>query len=251
MYQIHSSSKEEYMNRKLLIASSLLFLIGGLLFAQDLKIDYQVNVAADDPANYFTFSGPIRYMAAEKDTLDATTGASKLGSTHIFMPYLYDVKGKAVLPTGLRGLFLFAVAPKDQRILDNLTVSKAANGVITIQYVHRGPAYKLVTDRNGKFTFPKGDFVRRPVGFIQGTNPQVIHTDFSADGSAAKIKWAKVWDANIPGGKEIKTGVTAKTGTITDDNGVADAMYSWNGELQVSFEKNILKISGGLTAEKR
>jgi len=239
------------MNRKLLIATGLLLVLGGVLFAQDLKIDYQVNVAADDPGNYFTFTGPIRYMAAEKDTLDATTGASKLGSTHIFMPYLYDVKGKAVLPTGLRGLFLFAVAPKDQRIVDNLTVSKAADGVITVQYVHRGTAYKLVTDKNGKFTFPKGDFVRRPIGFIQGTNPQVIHTDFSADGSAAKVNWAKVWDAKIPGGKEIKAGVATKTGEITDDNGVADAMYSWNGELQVTFDKNILKISGGLTAVKR
>jgi hypothetical protein len=251
MLMIHSGMKEEYMNRKLLIVSSILLVLGGVLFAQDLKIDYQVNIAADDPGNYFTFTGPIRYIAAEKDTLDATTGASKFGSTRIFMPYLYDVKGKAVLPTGLRGLFNFAVAPKDQRIVDNLTVSKAADGVITVQYVHRGTAYKLVTDKNGKFTFPKGDFVRRPIGFIQGTNPQVIHTDFSADGSAEKVNWAKVWDAKIPGGKEIKAGVATKTGEITDDNGVADAMYSWNGELQVTFDKNILKISGGLTAVKR
>lgn len=239
------------MNRKLSIISGLLFVLGGTLFAQDLKIDYQVNVAANDPANYFTFSGPIRYMAAEKDSLDATTGASKFGSTHIFMPYLYDVKGKEVLPTGLRGLFLFAVAPKEQRITDNLTVSKASNGVITVQYVHRGTAYKLVTDNKGKFTFPRGDFVRRPIGFIQGSNPQVIHTDFSADGSAARVNWAKVWDAKIPGGKQIKAGVASKTGVITDDNGVADAMYSWNGDLQVTFEKNILKITGGLTAVKR
>lgn len=242
---------EDYIKQKLLISLVALLSIGGVLYAQDLKIDYQVNVAAEDPANHFSFSGPIRYMAADKDTLDATTGASKLGSTHIFMPYLYDVKGKAVLPLGLRGLFLFAVAPKDQRIIDNLTVSKAADGVITVQYVHRGTAYKLVTDKNGKFTFPRGNFARRTIGFIQGSNPQVIHTDFSADGTAAKVNWAKVWDAKIPGGKEIKDGVITKTGTILDDNGVADAMYSWNGELQVTFEKNILKISGGLTANKQ
>jgi hypothetical protein len=60
-----------------------------------------------------------------------------------------------------------------------------------------------------------------------------------------------VWDANIAGGKKIKAGVATKTGEITDDNGVADAMYSWNGELQVTFDKNILKIAGGLTAVKR
>ena len=112
---------------------TLLLVLGGMAFAQDLKIDFQVNVAADDPANYFTFAGPIRYMAVTKDTLDATTGASKQGSTHLFQPYLLDVKGKNTLPSGLRGLFLFAVAAKTQRPDDNLTVTKASDGTITVQ----------------------------------------------------------------------------------------------------------------------
>jgi hypothetical protein len=239
------------MNRKLITLVTTLALVAGAAFAQDLKIDFQVNVAADDPANYFTFTGPIRYMAADKDTLDATTGASKAGSTHFFMPYLYDVKGKQTLPSGLRGLFLFAVAAKTQRTDDNLTAFKAADGTITIQYVHRGTAYGLITDKTGKFTFPKGNFFRRPIGYIQGAGPQVISTDFSADGTAAKIDWGKVWSKSIPGGKEIKAGVATKTGTVTDDNGVADAMFGWSGALQVTLDKNILKISGGLNAVKK
>ena len=169
----------------------------------------------------------------------------------MFMPYLYDVKGKQVFPLGLRGLFLFAVAPKELRTGDNLTVSKAASGVITVQYVHRGTAYKLETDPQGRFTFPKGNYLRRTIGFIQGEAPQVISTDFSSDGTAAKVDWRKVWNASIPGGKEIKAGVPTKTGTITDDNGVDDAMFQWQGTLQVSFDRNILKISGGLTAVKK
>ena len=232
----------------------LLLLITGVAFsalAQDLTIDFQLNVAADDPSNYFTFKGPIRYMMAEKDTFDAATGASKKNSTEMFMPYLYDVKGKQVFPLGLRGLFLFAVAPKELRTGDNLTVSKAASGVITVQYVHRGTAYKLETDPQGRFTFPKGNFVRRTIGFIQGNAPQVISTDFSSDGTAAKVDWRKVWNASIPGGKEIRAGVPTRTGSITDDNGVEDAMFQWQGTLQVSFDRNILKISGGLTAVKK
>lgn len=227
-----------------------LLVVGTMAFAQDLKIDYQVNVAAADTANYFTFTGPIRYMAADKDTLDATSGASKAGSTHFFMPYLYDVKGKAVLPSGLRGLFLFAVSPVTQRTDDNLTASKAADGVITVQYIHRGTAYKLVTDKNGKFSFPKGDYTRRAVGFIQGAGPQVISTDFSANGSSATANWAKIWDPKTPDGKEIKAGVANKTGKITDDNGVADGMFKWEGELQVTLNGSILKIAGGLNAVK-
>lgn len=237
------------MNRKLFSFAAAFAVVAGAAFAQDLKIDYQVNVAAADSANYFTFAGPIRYMAADKDTLDATTGASKQESTHTFMPYLYDVKGKAALPTGLRGLFLFAVAPVTQRTDDNLTVT-TSGGVITVQYAHRGTAYKLVTDSKGQFSFPKGDFVRRPIGYIQGAGPQVIGSDFSANGTAAKIDWRKVWDAKIPGGKTIKEGVKTMTGTIADDNGVAEAMFKWEGKLQVTFEKNILKISGGLNAVK-
>ncbi len=235
------------MNRRLFVLGAALAVIAGAASAQDLKIDYQVNVASADPGNYFTFTGPIRYMASNKDTLDAATGASKFGSTHTFMPYLYDVKGKAALPTGLRNLFLFAVAPVDQRIIDNLTVSKSGM-TVTIQYTHRGTAYKLETDGTGSFTFPKGDFVRRPIGYIKGAGPQVLGSDFSSDGTASKVDWRKVWDSKIPGGREIKSGVANKTGVITDDNGEADAMYHWEGKLQVTFEGNILKISGGLNA---
>ncbi|MCX7028329.1 MAG: hypothetical protein NT061_12800 [Spirochaetes bacterium] len=202
-----------------------LLVIATTAFAQDLKIDYQVNVAADDAANYLTFTGPIRYMAADKDTLVATSGASKAGSTHFFQPYLLDVKGKNVLHNGLRGLFLYAVAHKTQRLDDNLTVSKAANGVITMQYIHRGTAYRLVTDTAGKFTFPKGDYQNRGVGFIQGAGPQVLAADFSADGTPAKADWARIWDPETPDGKEIKAGVATKTGKIKDDNGVAEAMF--------------------------
>ncbi len=239
------------MNRRFISFVAALAVLGGAAFAQDLKIDYQVNVAAADAANYFTFTGPIRYMAADKDTLDATTGASKAGSTHFFQPYLLDVKGKNTMPSGLRGLFLFAVAATTQRTDDNLTVTKASNGVITIQYAHRGTGYKLVTDASGKLTFPKGNYVRRPIGFIQGAGPQVLSTDFSADGTAAKVDWSKVWNASIAGGKEIKAGVATKTGNILDDNGVAEAMFGWDGTLQVTFDKNILKIVGGLNAVKK
>jgi hypothetical protein len=243
--------RNQDMNHRLSALSLMLALASLSLFAQDLKIDYQCNVVSDDPANYFSFSGPIRYMSAEKDTLDATTGASKAGSTHFFQPYLLDVKGKNALPNALRGTFLYAVAPKTQRIDDNLTVSKAADGVITIQYIHRGTAYRLATDKAGKFSFPKGDYSSRPIGFIAGAGPQVLGSDFSPDRTAAKADWKKIWDPKTPSGKEVKAGVAAKTGPIADDNGVADAMFGWMGSLQVSFDGKILKISGGLNAVKK
>jgi len=229
----------------------LLTALTGTILAQDLKIDYQFNTAAGDTNNYFTFTGPIRYMEANKDQLDAVTGASKLNSTTIFHAYKYDVKGKSTIQDSLRGLFLFPMSPFTQAQGDNLTVSKATNGAITIQYVHRGTAYGIITDNTGKILLTSDTIKKRKIGFIKGTDPQVIHTDFSADGTAAKINWKNVWSSKIASGKEIKAGVADKTGDIIDDVPATDAFYMWDGSLQATFEKNILKITGAFNAVKK
>jgi hypothetical protein len=239
------------MNRKLLMLAVALIAVGGLAFAQDLKIESVLELAQTAKGNYFSFTGPIRYMAVDKDHIDAATGASVKNSTELFQPYLLDVKGKNTLPNALRGLFLFSVATPKQRLDDNLTVTKAGNGVITVRYVHRGTAYELVTDARGAFTFPQGSYRRRAIGFIEGEGPQVIGRDFSADGTAAKVDWNKVWDSKIQGGKEVMAGKTAKTGTITDDSAVPESMYYWQGSLQATFDAGVLKIAGGLDAVKR
>lgn len=240
------------MKRALIVFIAVLVLSGGALFAQDLRVDFQLNAAAADPANnYFSFIGPIRYMSANKDQVDATTGASKLKSTANFQPYRNDVKGQVVFPDGLRGLFLFAVSPYKTLTDDALAVNKASDGTITIWFVHRGTAYEIVTDRNGRLTFPAGNFRKRNVGFIVGAGPQVLSRDFSRDGTAATIDWNKVWDSRIPGGKEIAAGNNARTGDIVPDLVAAGAMFHWDGALQVTLDRNILKIVGGLNAVKR
>jgi hypothetical protein len=228
-----------------------LTLLCGVIFAQDLKIDYTLDLTPGSTTSYFTFTGPIRYMAVDKDHVDAATGASVKNSTELFQSYLFDVKGKNVLPNALRGLFLYAVGVEKSRAEDNLTIVKAATGVITVRYTHRGIAYELVTDATGKLVFPNGKYRMRGIGFIVGAGPQVIHKDFSSDGTAAKVDWNKVWDAAIPGGKEIAAGNATKTGTIGPDGAVAESMYYWDGALQATFDKNVLKISGGLNAVKR
>ncbi len=239
------------MNRKLTVLVVMLALVSAFAFAQDLKIEYQLDVPGTSPVSYFTFTGPIRYIAVEKDHIDGSTGASAKKSTEIFQPYRYDVKGKNALPDALRGLFLFSVAPVEQRTTDNFTVTKAGNGTITINYCHRGTAYQLVTDRNGRFTFPNGEYRKRTVGFIQGEGPQVVSRDFSSDGTAAKIDWNKVWNSGIAGGKPVTSGSDKKTGNIESDGAAADSMFYWDGALQVALDRNLLKVSGGLNAVKR
>jgi hypothetical protein len=230
---------------------AVFMLLCGAVFAQDLKIDYVLDLAPGATTSYFTFTGPIRYMAVDKDHVDAATGASVKNSTELFQSYLVDVKGKNALPNALRGLFLYAVGAAKERAEDDLTVAKAADGAISVRYVHRGIAYELVTDTAGKLVFPDGKYRKRVIGFIVGEGPQVIHRDFSSDGTTAKVDWSKAWNAGIAGGKEIAAGNATKTGDIGPDTAVADSMYYWEGALQATFDKNVLKISGGLNAVKR
>ena len=238
------------MNKRLIALAVMFVVIAGAIFAQDLTIDYRFNTRRADANNYLTFTGPIRYMAVEQDRVDTSTGASALGSTHVFQPYRVDVLGRNVLPDTLRGLFLYAVNPIDASQGDNLTVSES-RGVITIQFSHRGTAYQIVTDSQGRITLPNAQARRRTIGYIQGAGPQVISTDFSRDGSAGRIDWAKVWDSSIAGGHTVTAGVDRTTGTISPDLAAADSMFYWQGTLQVAFRNNILTISGGLNAVAR
>jgi hypothetical protein len=244
------------MLKKSVIILTLLLAAGSLLAAQDLRIDYQYKVSGPDNGNFLTFSGPLVYIEARGDTYDAKTSASVQRSTRFFTAYQTDVLGKVVFPTGLRGLILFPVAADTIRVEDNLQVSKAAGGAITLQYGHRGVAYGIITDSTGKIQLgaagPTGStqMYQRPIGYIQGAGPQVLHTDFSADGSAAKVDYGKVWNTSIAAGKNIGS-TQNKTGSRIIDGPDPASLFYWSGVLQVSFDNSILKITGSLKANKR
>ncbi len=208
-----------------------------------LTLDYQVNaVAADVANNYLTFKGPV--ASATKDQYDATSGASKLESTLVLNYYRNDIFGKKILPGGLRGLFLYPIASHEQMTDDAFGVVKNADGSIRIRYIHRGTANELTTDKTGKLVFPGVTVQARKIGFIAGAGPQVISAEFSADGTAATVDWAKVWDAKIAGGKVIGTS-TQKTGDITPDAATSD-LIGYEGALQLTFDGIILKMAGVL-----
>jgi hypothetical protein len=244
------------MLRKALVFFIFFALAGSFLAAQELKIDYQYKVTGPDTGNFLTFTGPLRYISVDKDALDANSGASAKKATTLFTPYQTDVLGKVVFPTGLRSLLLYPVAPQDLRTGDNLQVSKAANGAITIQYIHRGVAYGIVTDNSGKINLgPAGavngtQMFQRTVGYIQGSAPQVLHTDFSPDGTAAKVNFGAVWNSSTPSGKTVGNTQTKTSARIADAPDPASLFY-WTGFLQASFDSNILKLSGTLKAAKR
>ncbi len=236
------------MRKAFVLAIGALLLCALVASAADLTIDMQVNTAAKDYAkNYLTFKGANNSVDKDQFVLaaDGTSGASKMLSTGLFNSYRFDVKGKKTMPGGLRSLLLYPVADDGTRTGDNLTVTKAADGVIVIRYVHRGTAYEMITDKSGRLELPANTYRMRKIGHTDNT----IHPDFSATGKVAAVNWAKVWDAAIADGKQV--GATAsKTGKIAAD-AVDSEFFTLQGSLQVTFEANILKIAGELNAVKK
>jgi hypothetical protein len=218
--------------------------------AQDMSIDYRYNVSGPDAGNYLTYKSAIRYIEANRDSYDAVSGASRYKSTSLFAPIQTDIMGRATISAGVRGLLLFAVAPDTTRVEDALRVRKEGK-VITMEYVHRGVAYRIQTDANGNIGFPRGGYVMRTIGSIKGHDPQVIASDFSTDRTVAGLDWKRIWDPGAPSGKPVSPGEDARTGPIQNDYGDMMAMFNWDGVLQVEFENSVLTIKGTLRPVKR
>jgi hypothetical protein len=232
------------------IALIILLGSGARLSAQDLNIDFQFDVSGRAGGNYLTYTSAIRYIAANKDSFDAVSGASQQNSTSLFAPIQTDIMGRATISSGFRGLLLFPVSSDATRIEDNLRVYKDG-AIITIEYVHRGVAYRIQTDRQGNISFPRGSYVMRTIGYIKGHDPQVISSDFSTDKTAGEVDWKKVWDPKTPSGRTIDSSSEVKTGPIQNDYGDMMAMFNWDGTLDVGFENSVLTIKGVLRPVKR
>jgi hypothetical protein len=243
------AKKERKMKRKLAVCI-MLFGCGALISAQDLSIDYRFDVSGRTEGNYLSYKSAIRYIAADKDSFDAVSGASRQKSTSLFAPLQSDIMGRATISGGVRSLLMFPLAADATRTEDNLHVYKEGN-IITMEYIHRGVAYRIQTDKQGNISFPRGSYVMRTIGYIKGHDPQVISADFSADKTAAGVDWKKVWDPKTPSERSIDSGSDAKTGPVRNDYGDMMAMFNWDGALEVGFENSILTIKGVLRPVKR
>jgi hypothetical protein len=223
---------------------------GALLSAQDLSIDYRFDVSGSASGNYLTYTSAIRYIAADRDSFDAVSGASRQKSTSLFAPIQSDIMGRATISGGFRSLLMFPLAPDSVRREDNLHVYQEG-AVVTMEYVHRGVAYRIQTDNRGNISFPRGSYVMRTIGYIKGENPQVVSGDFSSDKTAIGVDWRKVWDPRTPSGRPVDSGSDSVTGPIQNDYGDMMAMFNWDGTLEVGFENSILTIKGILRPVKR
>lgn len=199
---------------------------------QKVSLDVRFNALAEDSANYFKWSEGGN--AAVADGYDAATGASKAQSTTRFDAVRYDneTSKKAAIPSGLRSLVLFPIASFDTAVNDAFTVTE--NGKqLTIRFVHRGTAYQIITDSNGKID---------------------MATSFStAAGVADNIagKFLLKDEYLVAGGSKNDMNALDWTKiTLTADTAAADATRSFEGTLDASYKNGILTVKGSLTQKQ-
>ena len=223
-------------------------LVGVGAFAADLTVEAQFNITGKDATKSFlTVKGPT--ASVEKDSVDpakvdAVGGASLKKGTEVWNTYRADAAKAGNFPLGFQNLVKYGVSPIAQFKADGLSVVKAADGVITIQYAHRGYALKIVTDKSGKLDLEKGTQLKRAIGYIDGEN-QVISTDFAPSGTIKDIDFAKVWDTKLAGGTVIGK---IKTSDVAPDTAASKTAFV--GVVQFTLKGDVLNIKAELNMKK-
>ncbi len=240
--------------KRIITAAVVALMISTSAFASDLFVEAQFDITGKVPAKSFlTVKGAA--ASVNKDTIDVATGASKGKGTEILNTYRAGADKKATLPGGLQSLLKYGVSPEAQYASDNLNATKAKDGVITIQYAHRGTAYIMVSDKKGQFTLPGADCKMRKIANLEADGTQLVSKDFSPTGKVADINWAKVWDTTIADGTLITKVKAAdgketevKTGKVTVD--AAPSATPYVGVFLVTLTGNLMTMKADLDLKK-
>ena len=219
------------------------------LYAADLSVESQFTITgANAVKSFLTVKGPTASVV--KDSVDPTkvdvVGAASLNKgTDVWNTYRADAAKAATLPLGIQNLVKYGVSNVAQFKADGLSVVKAADGVITIQFVHRGTAMKIVTDKTGKLDVVTGTQLKRAIGFIEEGKEQVLSTDFAPSGTIKDVNFAKIWDAKVAGGVAVGK---VKTSALLPD--VSPSKTPYVGVVQFTLTGDVLNIKADFTTKK-
>ena len=227
------------MNKK--CVNSGLILFSAVVFAltvscttekekKSVTVDYKMNTVNEAyDTNRFNWTYGKETI---EDRFDAVSNASLKGSAVKFNAVRYSEPAeekKAALPSGLRGLFLFAGANRTMSETDNLHVLEE-NGVITVRYVHRGTAYELMTDKEGNFDPLTGAKVAKGIT-VNNDNKFTLKEEFVKEGGdpskMADLDWKKVF--------------------FEADKYNPEAKYHYEGSLKFELKDDVLSVTGTLT----
>ena len=216
----------------LTFSAALILLASVSLFAADASADVRINWKLDTAKENYAlnnFSWKAGSQAEVKDSFDAASGASLKGSTKAFnaVRYAEPVSDKkAAMPSGLRGLFLFAIA--DWKLTDShvLQVTETA-GIITVRFIRKTTAYELKTDKKGNFNLLNGSKCAKNIA-EKTDNGFIIKPEYLKEGGdpakMSDLDWSKI--------------------TLEQDTFNPEAAYHYEGNLKFTFKNSILSISG-------
>ena len=125
--------------------------------------------------------------------------------------YVSDgVSGNGFAKTSRRG-----DEPNTQAVINGTGITKGEDGVITIRFAHARYLFEIKTDTNGVLTIGNGN-----ENYRRSENPIDTNSNINFDDAVFVTDKAK------------------------------DGMPYWKGDLQATYENNILKINGTLTETK-
>ncbi|MDR3311528.1 MAG: hypothetical protein LBS64_00125 [Spirochaetaceae bacterium] len=214
-------------NKKQFLLLVLVFSSVSVLWAQKASINMRFNVLKSETGkDYFIWSGEGRRYS---DNFDVISGASKLQSTRELNTVVYDsgnVDGRPAFPLGLRGLLLFAVAPYETVMNDDLRIV-ADGSALTIRFVHRGTAYEIVTDKRGRINLADSckmaGSLTDTVGEKHLLKPQYVKSGVDPE-KMSSLDWSKI--------------------DLVPDTAASNAFRKYAGVLQAKYEEGILTVKG-------
>jgi hypothetical protein len=206
--------------------------LGISVFAQEVTIDMRYNVLRPEPArNYLDWTIGSRNI---RDSLDATTGASRARSTRELDVFRYDLPAnrRYTIPVGLRQLLLFPICPERYTNLFHLTVLEEGQRLV-IRFILDGTVYQIRTNDRKQIDL-KNAFSKAPeIAVDNSLSPVVLRPQYILPGGRAtdwnSLDWSKVqW---------------------RPDTADVNASRKYNGILTAGYADGVLTIRGTLLPE--
>jgi hypothetical protein len=195
--------------------------------AQEVTIDMRYNVLRFEPArNYLNWSIGKKSI---KDSLDATSGASRARSTRELDTFRYDSNRRYTIPVGLRQLLLFPICPTRYTDLFHLTVLEEGQKLV-IRFILDGTLYQIRTDDRKQIDMRNAFFKAEGITVTNALAPIDLKPEYILPGGKAtdwnSLDWGKIqW---------------------RPDTAEANASRKYNGTLTTGYANGVLTIQGTL-----
>jgi hypothetical protein len=215
------------MKKLFFMGVALLLGIAFSVTAQEVAIDMRYNVLRFEPArNYLNWSMGKNSI---KDSLDATTGASRAHSTRELDAFRYDSNRKYTIPAGLRQLLLFPICPTRYTDLFHLTVLEEGQKLI-VRFILDGTLYQIRTDDRKRVDLRNAFFKAEGITVTNALVPVNLKPEYILPSGSATdwnaIDWRKIqW---------------------RPDTAEANANRKYNGILTVGYANGVLTLEGTL-----